>query len=81
MNQTETDMPVTSTSIIAIIFKNLLWLMALAFYPVVDYVILQVPIWKDNLENFKLIGGAFIIVLVILKLILEIIKLMIKDKK
>ena len=74
MNETE-DMPLTSTSLIAIVFKNLLWLLALAFYPVLDWVILQLPNWKDGLENFKLIGGAIIVVLVIIKLLMEIKKL------
>ena len=74
MHHTE-DMPIHTTTLTAIIFKNLLWLLALAFYPVIDWVILQVPTWKDGLENFKLIGGAIIVVLVIMKLLLEIVKL------
>lgn len=69
------DMPIHTTTLTAIIFKNLLWLTALAFYPVIDWVILQIPTWKDTLENFKLIGGAIIVVLVIIKLLLEIRKL------
>lgn len=62
-------------TIITIFFKNVLWLLALAFYPVIDYIIVIVPDWKENLENFKLIGGAIIVLLVIIKLIFEIIKL------
>ena len=69
------NMPITTTTYLAVIFKNLIWLLALAFYPVLDWIITIVPDWKNNLENFKLIGGALIIVLVIIKLILEIIKL------
>ena len=78
-SETNDNMPITTTTISAIIIKNLLWLSALAFYPLVDWVISVVPDWKEWLENFKLIGGAIIIVLVVTKLWLEIKKLK-KDK-
>lgn len=78
---TETDMPVTTTTIITIIFKNLLWLTVLAFYPVIDYLILITPTWKEFLENFQLIGGTIVVLLVIVKLLLEIVKLILKKDK
>lgn len=79
MNETQ-DMPITSISILTIVFKNLLWLLALAFYPLMEYIIQVIPDWKNYLENFKLIGGAIIMLMVIMKLLLEIIKLL-KNKQ
>ena len=68
------------TSFIAIIFKNLLYLLVFLFTPVLNYMIAIFPNWKDSIENFKLIGGAVIVAMVIFKLLLEIIKLLKKKK-
>lgn len=79
--ETKTNfMPVTTTSILSVVFKNMLWLLALAFYPLIDWVIIILPDWIEFLDGFKLIGGAIIILLVIFKLVLEIIKL-IRNKR
>lgn len=74
---TNTDsMSITATTYLAVIFKNLAWLLALAFYPVSEFLIQIFPIgWRDDLNDFKLIVGAIIMVLVFFKLVLEIIKL------
>lgn len=75
-NINETDnMSIHHTSILGIILGNIKWLMIFLFAPAVNVVQNIVPEWKGELENFKLIGGAVIVVLVITKLILEIIKL------
>lgn len=75
MNETE-NMPIaTHTSIIALIFHNIKWLAALIFYPIMNKLISVFPDWKDSLENVKLIGGAIIVILVIIKLLIEIVKL------
>ena len=77
---TETEnMPITSTSISTLIFGNIKWLMFFIFYPLMNWMISELPDWKEVLENFKLIGGSIIIILVISKLLLEIVKL-IKSK-
>lgn len=68
------NMPI-STTYIAIIFKNLLYLLSLAFGLAVNFLITIFPDWKVILENIKIIGGAIIVILVIIKLLLEIIKL------
>lgn len=75
METETTDMPITTTSLLTIVVKNLFYLLALAFYPVMNWIISIFPDWKDSLENFKLIGGAIVVLLVIIKLIIEIIKL------
>lgn len=72
------DMPVHTMTYIAVIFKNLLYLTALAFGFIVNKLIVVFPDWKDALENLKLVGGAVIVILVIIKLLLEIRKLKIK---
>lgn len=69
------DMDTNHTSVIAVILGNIKWLLVFLFTPVINYMIAILPSWKDSLENFKLIGGAVIVVLVIAKLLLEIIKL------
>lgn len=74
INHNIQDMP-AHTSLSMILIKNFTYLLALAFYPLMDYLMQIVPDWKANLENFKLIGGAIIVVLVIAKLLLEILKL------
>lgn len=82
MSDTETqtdDMPITTTSISSIIIGNAKWLLFFIFYPIVNWMITIFPDWKNFLENFKLIGGTVIIVLVVIKLLLEIRKLK-KDK-
>jgi len=76
----ETSMPITTTTYLSVIFKNLIWLIALAFYPMLDWIIMQIPQWETTLEHIKLIGGAVIVVLVIIKLLIEIIKLTITKK-
>lgn len=68
------SMPASST-ISMIIAKNFSYLLVLLFYPAMDFIIQVMPDWKNNLDNFKLIGGAVIVVLVIAKLVLEIFKL------
>lgn len=81
MSDIETNnMPITTTSLTAIILNSTKWLIVFIFYPLVNWMIKIFPDWKDFLENFKLIGGSIIIVLVIFKLVLEIVKLIIKKK-
>lgn len=77
MSETDTDenMPITTTSISALILGNVKWLMFFIFYPAMNWMITIFPDWKNVLENFKLIGGSVIIILVVAKLVLEIIKL------
>lgn len=81
MSDTETnnDMSIATTSITVLLFKNSVYVLCLAFYLLVDFMISIFPDWRNFLENFKLIGGAIIIVLVVIKLVLEIKKLK-KDK-
>ena len=74
------NMPITTTSLTATILNSTKWLIVFVFYPLVNWMIKIFPDWKDFLENFKLIGGAIIIVLVIFKLVLEIVKLLVKKK-
>lgn len=76
-----TDMPITTTSVTAILLKNSVYLLWIGFYLAVDWMISIFPDWKNFLENFKLIGGALIIVLLITKLLLEISKLKKENKK
>lgn len=64
-----------STSLGMIIMKNLSWLLVFLFAPTINYIITIIPSWKDGLEDFKLIGGAVIVLLVIVKLLMEIVKL------
>lgn len=78
MSDTETqndNMPIATTTVTSLIFKNSVYLLWLGFYLLVDVMISVLPDWKYFLENFKIIGGSIIIILVIAKLILEIIKL------
>lgn len=79
MNETQ-YMSVTTTSIAVIIVKNLCWLLTLAFYPFMEFMIEFMPDWRGYLEVFKLIGGAVIMLMVIIKLFLEIVKLL-KNKQ
>lgn len=74
INETE-NMSIQHTSLLGIILGNIKWLLVLLFAPAVNVVQQIVPEWKNELENFKLIGGSIIVVLVIVKLIFEIIKL------
>lgn len=75
-NINETDnMPIHHTSLLGVILGNIKWLAIFLFAPIVNAVQQIVPEWKNELENFKLIGGAIIVILVITKLVLEIIKL------
>lgn len=82
MSETETqeNMPITSTSISTLILGNVKWLTFFIFYPIMNWMIAILPDWKNFLENFKLIGGTIIIILVVIKLFLEIIKLIRKGK-
>jgi len=82
MSEIETEnMDIHHTSYLTIILSNVKWLLVFLFTPVINYMIVMFPDWKDSLENFKLIGGSIIIVLVILKLLLEIFKLIFKKDK
>lgn len=69
------DMDTHHTSFLAVILGNIKWLLVFLFTPSINYMITIFPGWKDSLENFKLIGGSVIVVLVITKLLLEIFKL------
>ena len=80
MSETDNDnMPITTTTISSIIIGNVKWLLFFIFYPMVNWMIAISPDWKNFLENFKLIGGTVIIILVVIKLLFEIRKLK-KDK-
>lgn len=72
-NINNTDMH--HTSYLTVILGNIKWLLVLLFTPLINWLIVIFPEWKDFLENFKIIGGSIIILLVITKLILEIVKL------
>lgn len=75
-NINETDnMEMHNTSYLGAILGSIKWLLVFAFAPAVTVIQQIVPEWKNELENFKLIGGSIIVVLVIVKLIFEIIKL------
>lgn len=69
------DMHSSHPSFLAVILGSAKWLLWFLFTPLINWLIVVFPQWKDSLENFKLIGGAVIVVLVIAKLVLEIIKL------
>lgn len=69
------NMPMHHTSFLAVIWNSAKWLLALLFTPAVTLMQTILPEWKNSLENFKLIGGSVIVVLVVVKLVLEIIKL------
>lgn len=73
MNEVE-NMPV-HTSYIVLFFKNLPYLLTLAFGWVMNKLMIVFPDWKDLLENIKQIGGTLVILLVIVKLLFEIRKL------
>lgn len=66
------DMQMHSTTILAVVFKNLLYLLTLALDFVLNYMIAVFPDWKNFIENIKQIGGLIIIILVITKLLIEI---------
>lgn len=74
INETE-NMSIQHTSLLGIILGNIKWFLFFLFAPAVNMVQQIVPEWKNELENFKLIGGSVIVVLVIVKLVFEIIKL------
>lgn len=72
MDETNDIPNMQTTTYLAVIFKNLLYFLIFLFTPVLNWLITVLPAWKDFIENFKLIGGAIIVVLVIIKLLLEI---------